>query len=57
MGNRYDAIFEPGHPTHIWRDGQALPPLASDRLWRARGDGQRVFFDPLQASAASEAQP
>ncbi|MDR3727278.1 MAG: hypothetical protein P4K86_09580 [Terracidiphilus sp.] len=56
MGDRYDAIFEPGCPTQIWRNGQPLPPLASDRLWRARRDGQRVSFEPLQVPAASAAQ-
>jgi hypothetical protein len=55
-GDRYDAIFEPGHPTQIRRNGQPLPSLASDRLWRASHDGQRVSFGPLQVPAASEAQ-
>jgi hypothetical protein len=32
MGDRYDALFEPGHPTLIWRNGEALPPLASDQI-------------------------
>jgi hypothetical protein len=54
MGDRYDAIFEPGLPTQIWRNGRPLPPLASDRLWRARRDGQRVSFEPLQTPAVSE---
>ncbi len=56
MGDRYDAIFEPGRPTQIRRNGQPLPSLASDRLWRASRDGQRVSFAPLQVPAASEAQ-
>ena len=56
MGDRYDAIFEPGRPTQIWRNGQPLPSLASDRLWRARRGGQRVSFEPLQVPVTSEAQ-
>lgn len=54
MGDRYDAIFEPGRPTQIWRNGQQLPSLASDRLWRASREGQRVSFAPLPVPAASE---
>ena len=33
MGDSYDALFEPGHPTRIWRNGRELRPLAS--TWRA----------------------
>jgi hypothetical protein len=55
MGDRYDAIFEPGRPTQLWRNEQPLPPLASDRLWRAKRDGQRVLFEPLQDSTGPEA--
>jgi hypothetical protein len=47
MGDRYDALFEPGHPTLIWRNGEALPPLASDRIWYARKRGKRVSFEQL----------
>lgn len=45
MGDRYDALFEPGHPTLIWRNGEALPPLASDRIWYARKRGERMSFE------------
>jgi hypothetical protein len=27
MGDRYDALFDPGHPTLIWRNGEALPAM------------------------------
>jgi hypothetical protein len=49
MGDRYDALFDPGQPTRLWRNGHELAPLSSDQLWRARKQGQRVFFDPIQS--------
>ena len=45
MGDRYDALFEPGHPTLIWRNGEALPPLARDKTWYARRRSGRVSFE------------
>jgi hypothetical protein len=35
MGDRYDALFEPGHASQIWRDGVGLPALDAHRVWRA----------------------
>ncbi len=44
-GDRYDALFEPGRPTLIWRNGEALSPLTSDKVWYARKRGERVSFE------------
>jgi hypothetical protein len=56
MGDRYDAIFAAGKPTLMWRNGQPLPPLAADRLWRARRDGHSVSFEAVQAGATGAVQ-
>ncbi len=45
MGDSYDALFEPGRPTLIWRNGEALPSLASDTTWIARKHGNKVSFE------------
>ena len=47
MGDRYDAVFEPGHATLIWRNEQALDPLAASQIWRARKQGQSVIFESI----------
>ena len=44
MGDSYDALFEPGHPTRIWRNGRQLKPLASNQTWWATKNGDRVSF-------------
>jgi len=44
MGESYDALFEPGQPTRIWRDGKELKPLPTNQTWRATKSGTRVFF-------------
>jgi hypothetical protein len=52
MGDRYDALFEPGHATLIWRNQHALEPLATNQVWRARKQGPSVVFEPLKAIPA-----
>jgi hypothetical protein len=47
MGDRYDAVFEPGHPTLIWRNEQAFDPLPDGQIWRARKQGQSVLFESI----------
>jgi hypothetical protein len=47
MGDRYDAVFEPGHATLIWRNEQALDPLAASQIWRAQKQGQSVIFESI----------
>ena len=44
MGDSYDALFDPGHPTLLWRNGKKLRPLADDQLWRAKRTGASVSF-------------
>jgi hypothetical protein len=36
MGDRYDALFDPAHPTLLWRNEHALSPLKANQVWRAR---------------------
>ncbi len=45
MGDRYDALFDPGHPTLIWRNGEALPAMAPGKIWYAHKHGERVLFE------------
>jgi len=52
MGDSYDALFEPGRPTLIWRNGQGLKPLATDQIWRATKKGQKVSFEPVQVATS-----
>jgi hypothetical protein len=44
MGDRYDAIFEPNSPTHIWRNGRAIATLNGQQIWRAERAGETVEF-------------
>jgi hypothetical protein len=53
MGESYDALFEPGKPTRIWRNGQALKPLPSNQTWRATKSGKRVSFKPVPVTPPS----
>jgi hypothetical protein len=43
-GDRYDAIFSPGQPSRIWRNGRELPPLLTGHIWHAQKNGQTVTF-------------
>jgi hypothetical protein len=45
LGDRYDAIFEPGKPTLIWRNGKPLPSLAPGKTWTASKAGNDVHFE------------
>jgi hypothetical protein len=47
MGDSYDALFDPGQPTRIWRNGHELMPLASSQSWRAIKNGDQVSFVPV----------
>jgi len=47
MGESYDALFEPGKATRIWRDGRELAPLEANRIWRARKKGSEVSFETI----------
>lgn len=53
MGDRYDALLDPKQPTRLWRNGQELPPLTSETLWRARREGQSVAFYPIQSLSSN----
>lgn len=44
LGDSYDAVFEPGLPTRLWRNEKELPPLPSNRIWQAKKEGQSVSF-------------
>jgi glycogen debranching enzyme len=46
MGDHYDALFEPGHASQIWRNGVGLPALDPHRVWRAHKKGEAVVFQP-----------
>ena len=46
MGDSYDAVFEPGRATRLWRNGRAGKPLPADRIWRATKSGESVVFKP-----------
>jgi glycogen debranching enzyme len=45
MGDRYDAIFDPGQATLLWRNREALDPLPADRIWHAHKTGSKVTFE------------
>jgi hypothetical protein len=53
MGDSYDALFQPGEPTRIWRNGQQLKPLPSNQTWRATKSGERVSFKPVPVTRRS----
>jgi len=53
MGDSYDALFEPGRPTRIWRNGQEMKPLPTNQVWRAQKKGRQVSFDVIHANASS----
>jgi hypothetical protein len=44
MGDSYDAVFERGQATQLWRNGREGTPFAADRIWRATKKGERVTF-------------
>ena len=46
MGDSYDAVFEPGRATRLWRNGRAGKPLPADQIWRATKSGESVVFKP-----------
>jgi hypothetical protein len=48
MGESYDAAFEHGQPTRIWRGGRELKPLPANQIWRATKNGRRVFFKAVE---------
>jgi len=50
MGDSYDAVFEPGQATLLWRNGMELKSLPGGQMWRARKEGQTVSFEPLRTS-------
>lgn len=51
MGDSYDALFEPGQPTRIWRNGRELKTLASNQTWRATRSGSEIRFKVLAPNA------
>lgn len=59
MGDRYDAVFEPGHPSRIWRNGQALTSLSPHQVWRAHKTGETVVFHTVseQSYCVSKCKP
>jgi hypothetical protein len=50
MGGSYDAVFEPGKPILIWRDGEELKPLAPNQTWRATNSRKGVLFRAVGAA-------
>ncbi len=48
MGDSYDAVFEPGRPTRIWRNKKPMKSLASNHTWHARKQGHSVVFQTAQ---------
>ncbi len=44
MGDSYDVLFDPGHPTQIWRNGRKLKSLAPNQVWRVIRNGDNVSF-------------
>lgn len=45
MGDRYDAILDPGQPTLLWRNREALSTLPADKIWSAHKKGSNVDFE------------
>jgi hypothetical protein len=45
MGDRYNAVLDPGQPTRIWRNGRELDPLAPGKIWYAHKSGDDVHFE------------
>jgi hypothetical protein len=52
MGDRYDVLFDPGHPILLWRNGRQLQPLEGDQVWQATKSGQNVVFKPIRSSSS-----
>jgi len=48
MGDFYDAVFERGRPTSIWRNQQPMKSLASNQTWHALKLGHSVVFEPAK---------
>lgn len=44
-GDRYDAIFDPGQPTLLWRNREPLDALPAGRIWHAHQKGSKVTFE------------
>jgi hypothetical protein len=57
MGDSYDALFAPNHPTQLWRNGKKLKSLPSNQIWRATMVGNRVTFAQVPAAPAAGAPP
>jgi hypothetical protein len=53
MGDSYDALFEPGQPTRIWRNGHGLKPLPYDQTWRATRHDNQVSFEPARPAISN----
>jgi hypothetical protein len=51
MGDRYDALFEPGQASRIWRNGAELPALDTNHVWRAHRASGSVAFSPVENGA------
>ncbi len=51
MGDRYDALFDPGQATRIWRNELPMDSLDTKHIWCAQKEGNSVTFQPVQASS------
>jgi hypothetical protein len=56
MGASYDALFEPGRATLMWRNGVELKSLPTGQMWRARKEGQGVSFEPFRPADTPAAE-
>jgi glycogen debranching enzyme len=45
MGESYNALFDPGKPTRIWRNGREMKSLSGTGPWRAKKMGRTVSFE------------
>jgi hypothetical protein len=45
MGDNYDAIFDPGRSTLLWRNREALDPLSAGKIWYAHKKGSKIVFE------------